>query len=717
MIIKQIVITNYQSYYGESIFNFVEGLNIIHGANGHGKTKFFEAIEWLFKDTDKDSNTYLESLLSKKAVFNNLENGENVKVSVRLTVSQNKEIKTIEKSFIARKIENEIDISKPVLKGIREKEMGERYGVDSPKDLRNEIFDNGIRKYSMFKGETDLKVFQNKDALSTLIGMFSDTKHLEKYIPKAEYFVGRADDAVSKDVRKKTRDERIYMDLSHKISRCKKRITDKEIEKEQCELNIEKNKNSIDSYENIIDNADAYRTHTKRIDKKEEEINKLKANVLEKEKYTQDLFDENWILVNYKPIFEEYKIKVSDISKNKRKLENEYQQKIGEKKAIENLKNNIIPLPVGAPTRLHMEEMLADELCKVCNREAKKDSEAYQFMNNRLKEYIESVEKNKTEKKYLFKSNFINSLTKISDAQDENIAKIIKMEAVISENFEFVDARKKDIIKKIKEKEKEEEERAKIIGDSGLNAESSATIWQNFKGLSSNNEDEKELLRKIEETLKIENIKLIKFQEEKDEIDTKNVSGYLMQTSNLLKDILKITTQTTEREFNSLVIYLENQANEIYKSTNKDGFTGEIKLLKSKIGNQNQVEFKVLDNFNKPFDMSGSQEVLAHTSLLLAISKMVKKEANESYPLILDAPLSTFDRNKYSLFFNSFKENTEQAIIVIKDFIIEDENKKISIDKSFYSEDIHKDKSFWVKLDENSNINEIETINSDVIEL
>ncbi|MBE7689478.1 AAA family ATPase [Tenacibaculum piscium] len=717
MIIKQIVITNYQSYYGESIFNFVEGLNIIHGANGHGKTKFFEAIEWLFKDTDKDSNTYLESLLSKKAVFNNLENGENVKVSVRLRVSQNKEIKTIEKSFIARKIENEIDISKPFLKGIREKEMGERYGVDSPKDLRKEIFSNSIIKYSMFKGETDLKVFQNKEALSILIGVFSDTEHLKKYIPKAEYFVGRADDAVSKDVRKKTRDERIYMDLSHKISRCKKRITDKEIEKEQCELNIEKNKNSIDSYENIIDNADAYQTHTKRIDKKEEEINKLKANVLEKEKYTQDLFDENWILVNYKPIFEEYKIKVADISKNKRKLENEYQQKIGEKKAIENLKNNIIPLPVGAPTRLHMEEMLADELCKVCNREAKKDSEAYQFMNNRLKEYIESVEKNKTEKKYLFKSNFINSLTKISDAQDENIAKIIKMEAVISENFKFVDARKKDIIKKIKEKEKEEEEIAKIIGDSGLNAESSATIWQNFKGLSSNNEDEKELLRKIEETLKIENIKLIKLQEEKDEIDTKNVSGYLMQTSNLLKDILKITTQTTEREFNSLVIYLENQANEIYQLTNKDGFTGKIKLLKSKIGNQNQVEFKVVDNFNKSFDMSGSQEVLAHTSLLLAISKMVKKEANESYPLILDAPLSTFDRNKYSLFFNSFKENTEQAIIVIKDFIIEDENKKISIDKSFYSEDIHKDKSFWVKLDENSNINEIETINSVVIEL
>ncbi len=715
MIIQQIVITNYQSYYGENVFNFEKGLNIIHGANGHGKTKFFEAIEWLFNSSD--SSTYLESLLSRKAVYNNLENGENITVSVRLTVYQNKEVKTLEKSFIASKIENGIDISKPVLKGIREEETGERDYVDSPERLRSEIFDNRIRKYSMFKGETDLKVFQDKDALLTLIGMFSDTKHLEKYIPKSEYFVGRADDAVTKSANKNVNDKKKYTTLSHEITNCKKTIADKKLEKKQHEINIEKNKNSIDSYENIIDNADAYQTHTKRINKKEDEIIQLQLKVHEAEKYTQDLFDENWILVNYKPIFEEYKIKVAEISKNKRKLENEYQQKIGEENAIKKLKNNIIPLPIGAPTRSHMEEMLADELCKVCNREAQKDSEAYQFMNNRLKEYIESVEKNKTEKKYLFKSDFIKSLTKISDAQDENIAKIIKMEAVISENFEFVEFQKKNINKKIKEKEKEEEERAKIISDSGLKAESSATILQNYKGLSRNNEDEKESLRKIEETLKIENIKLIDFQKKKDEIDTKNVSGYLMQTSDLLKDILKITTQTTEREFNSLVIYLENQANEIYKSTNKDGFTGKIKLSKSKIGNQNQVEFKVVDNFNKSFDMSGSQEVLAHTSLLLAISKMVKKEANESYPLILDAPLSTFDRNKYSLFFDSFKENTEQAIIVIKDFIIEDENKKISIDKSFYSEDIHKDKSFWVKLDENSNINEIETINSDVIEL
>ena len=141
------------------------------------------------------------------------------------------------------------------------------------------------------------------------------------------------------------------------------------------------------------------------------------------------------------------------------------------------------------------------------------------------------------------------------------------------------------------------------------------------------------------------------------------------------------------------------------------------KLYKTKYGNQNQVEFKVLDNFNNPFALNGAQEVLAHTSLLLSISQMVKNQADESYPLILDAPLSTFDRNKYPSFFNSFKENTEQCIILVKDFIEENENNKISIDKDYYLNDIVKDKSFWVKLDDDSNETQIETINSIVIEL
>ena len=713
MRIKQVVITNYQSYYGRNVFDFVEGVNIVHGANGHGKTKFFEAIEWVFNDYDSN----LEGLVSQKAIHNEIKEGIDVPVSVRITVSQNNEIKTIERLFIVKKSDDGISVSKPNLTGIREEETGERYHVDFPKILRDEIFDARIRRYSMFKGETDLKVFENKDALSRLIDMFSDAVHLKKYISKAEYFVTRAEGAVTSAGKKSAKGEKQYAILSEEISYLKKEISDKESEQHQHEINIEKIRASIDKYENIIDNAEAYQTLSERIRIKESEISKLQVRVRSCENYTQDLFDKNWILTNYKPVFEEYKIKIAKVSKSKRKLENEYQQKIGEKKAVDNLKNGIIPLPIGAPTRQHMVEMLDAKLCKVCNRDAPEGSEAFEFMNNRLKEYIESVEKDVVEKKQLFKYNYINSLTKISDSNDENISNIINMESKISANFEFVENRKADINKKIVEREKEEAERAKVIGGSNIDVGSAATILKDFKGLNTNIKEENTSLSGLTNIIKSKKDKLDNFQNQKDNIDRVNVAGYLMKTQDLLKDVLTITTETTEKELNTLVVYLEKQANEIFQATNEGGYTGNLKLYKTKIGNQNQIEFKVLDNFNNPFALNGAQEVLAHTSLLLAISKMVKNEANESYPLILDAPLSTFDSNKYPAFFNSFKENTDQCIILVKDFIKEDENKKISIDSRFYQDDIVKDKSLWVKLDENSIENQIETTNSIVIEL
>ncbi len=64
MIIKKITIENFLCYYGEKEFELSDGLNIILGENGEGKTKLFEALEWLFKRNHEN----LESLVSAKAI-------------------------------------------------------------------------------------------------------------------------------------------------------------------------------------------------------------------------------------------------------------------------------------------------------------------------------------------------------------------------------------------------------------------------------------------------------------------------------------------------------------------------------------------------------------------------------------------------------------------------------------------------------------------------
>ena len=59
MIIKEIKIKNFRSYYGDkNVFNFSDGLTLILGENGDGKTTFFEALQWLFNTTiDKIKQT------------------------------------------------------------------------------------------------------------------------------------------------------------------------------------------------------------------------------------------------------------------------------------------------------------------------------------------------------------------------------------------------------------------------------------------------------------------------------------------------------------------------------------------------------------------------------------------------------------------------------------------------------------------------------------
>lgn len=45
MIIKKVSINNFRSYYGNNEFEFKDGLTLIIGDNGDGKTTFFEALE------------------------------------------------------------------------------------------------------------------------------------------------------------------------------------------------------------------------------------------------------------------------------------------------------------------------------------------------------------------------------------------------------------------------------------------------------------------------------------------------------------------------------------------------------------------------------------------------------------------------------------------------------------------------------------------------
>ena len=47
MLIKRITIDNFQSYYGSQTLEFSQGLNLVIGNGGKGKSKLFNAFYWV----------------------------------------------------------------------------------------------------------------------------------------------------------------------------------------------------------------------------------------------------------------------------------------------------------------------------------------------------------------------------------------------------------------------------------------------------------------------------------------------------------------------------------------------------------------------------------------------------------------------------------------------------------------------------------------------
>ena len=67
MKIRSITLQNFLCYYGvTNKFEFNDGLNIVLGANGYGKSKLYDAFQWVFNDVENTSITKTLSELIRK---------------------------------------------------------------------------------------------------------------------------------------------------------------------------------------------------------------------------------------------------------------------------------------------------------------------------------------------------------------------------------------------------------------------------------------------------------------------------------------------------------------------------------------------------------------------------------------------------------------------------------------------------------------------------
>ena len=384
MIIQKIEIDNFRSYYKHNTFELTDGLNLIIGSNGDGKTTFYDALDWLFR-TD-DTNKMDTKFISKKRI-EELSSNESDDVRVAMTYEHKGSTKMLEKMFhFTKSYDDEVNTSNYSFSLI-EHDGVERImnpGKDFDKDLPYDF-----RKFIMFKGEDDLNVIQSSNAMKILVDNFSEVREFDSYFEFTKYATEQAEKARDDAQRLDRKNEGEIKRLNRTISTEADILSD--IEKE-----IENKQNEAVNFENLLSNIKQSEEAAKllvsvngRIEQLSKKRSEIKGRI--KENYTINLLDEMWILLGFGNIAEEYSNKVSELDKKRRKLEQTYLFTAGQEKAIKKMQTDFVPLPVYIPGQKIMQEMLDEEVCKVCGRPAKKHSEAWEFMLHRLEEYQESL--------------------------------------------------------------------------------------------------------------------------------------------------------------------------------------------------------------------------------------------------------------------------------------------------------------------------------------
>jgi len=693
MIIQRIEINNFRSYYRHNSFELTNGLNLIIGSNGDGKTTFYDALDWLFRtdDTNKMDTKYI----SKKRI-EELSTNEADDVKVAMTYEHKGKSKILEKMFhFTKSYDDEVNTSNYTFSLI-EHDGVERIlndGRDFDKDLPYDF-----RKFIMFKGEDDLNVIQSSNAMKILVDNFSEVREFDSYFEFTKYATAQAE---------KARDDAQRLDRKNEaeIKRLNRTISTETDILSDIEREIENKQNEAVNFENLLSNIKQSEEAAKllvSVNGRIEQLSKRRTEIKGRinENYTINLLDDMWILLGFSDIAEEFSTKVSELDKKRRKLEQTYLFTAGQEKAIKKMQTDFVPLPVYIPGQKIMQEMLDEEVCKICGRPAKKHSEAWEFMLHRLEEYRDSLkvpEEEEISSYYL--NNYIVELQKSDNTLNDNLADITKLRHIIQERIALNNRLHNDVRKIEASLEAELENKKRILAQTdGLSEEQ---LLANFDKISKWMDNQKNAENRVK-TLKSKQVEhqiiLDDARNKLSKMAENTPAAIYAKIATIIRNISDAFKTAKEDNKLRLIHTIENEANLFMEKLNTNDFKGTIRIIEKANG---QGEAMLINNDEaRIFNPNTALKTTYLMSILFAIGKLLSEKDKTVFPLLFDAPTSSFTEAKESEFFKEISSLNKQVIIVTKSFLKEsapgevvlDRNRLNSIDGSIFR--IEKKKPF-----------------------
>ncbi len=123
-----------------------------------------------------------------------------------------------------------------------------------------------------------------------------------------------------------------------------------------------------------------------------------------------------------------------------------------------------------------------------------------------------------------------------------------------------------------------------------------------------------------------------------------------------------------DKNIRTFLQMLENEANKYLAELNKNDFHGTIRIEKT-LNDSARIEL-ISEDGSRIENPNGALRTTMYMSVLFAVSSITTLKREQDYPLIFDAPTSSFGGFKEDTFYNVIDTIRKQCVIATKDLLL-----------------------------------------------
>lgn len=672
MKINSITIHNFQSYYGEQTIEFGDGLNLIIGNGGKGKSKLFNAFYWVLfgkiyitsEGWCTTDDLYLSShkalhkfeYINKKALYDSKIDGK-VDCFVQLDLTNDKGNNYIierQASAIRQPVQ---EWNRPDAWSVNPSMLKVTYDIATgtksvngiiAESIITDLFPEGIRGYIWFQGESldSLIDFRKKQNLKDAVRHISYYPYYEKLTSIISKAKTKIEAQESKKLREANKQNSEIRSLLMKLDFLRERIKAEEENKKKYEKNIAQIEIALTDDETKMQGLAGFSKLIKDYDDCEKEIIRINNQLTEIDNNQRSLLPSLWILRGIDRLVEQSKEIISSHV--------EVETALPEKKYIDE------------PSRAKLEEILnKDHQCFVCGSPVDEaHPHAVEWIMNRLRmqeEYYKELDDYRNNME--FSKQFNMFVGKIQDYPDFILRSLKGIDKQFQDTEEEMDrlvAKRRKYLERKGELDKQIESVKQKYGvDPHREASSVPRLTSNIRASRGNLEKQRKLLEACKTT-----ISDYARQQEHAERELKGMgasTGSVTQVaetewkhiSTFLEAVCRDVQEKARKE---LLHKIEDRANHFYEkfTMHDNGYKGSVEID---------------ENYSITFDggLNTSHEDRKKMSIINALLALNQEAIGTYYPFISDAPTSSFDPSTTHKYLMGIKDIFGQSIIMTKD--------------------------------------------------